>query len=160
MKPTFSELKRFHYSSDRSNKNFLDGSSVYGEIGHDIKKLMKQNPAYENTCAVRMSIALIKAGVSINGRLPINTGAYKGRKIETGAKLLADELMRTIGKPLVFKPADAATKINGRKGIIFFNKIPGYGGGHIDLVEPVNGMYLCNSSCFFYAEEVWFWELK
>lgn len=41
-----------------------------------------------------MSVALIKSGVRFNGRLTIKSGDWKGKKIETGAKLLADQLSR------------------------------------------------------------------
>ena len=94
MKPTFSSLKRNHYSSDRMNPNFLSGEDVYKEIGYSIDDLIKQNPGYENTCAVRMSLALIKSGIHFAGRLRIKVGPHKGKMIEPGAKLLADQLAR------------------------------------------------------------------
>lgn len=162
MKPTYQTLKKHHYSSEPSNSNYRSGSGLYEDIGHDIEDLIKQNAGYANTCATRMSIALIKSGVSFNGRLRIKTGIYKDKKIETGAKLLADQLMRpgTFGRPEIFTDASKAeSKIAARKGVIFFWKITGYDGGHIDLIETHNKAQICNSHCYFNCKEVWFWEL-
>ena len=162
MKPTYQTLKKHHYSSEPSNSNYRSGSGIYEDIGHDIEDLIKQNAGYGNTCATRMSIALIKCGVNFNGRLEIKTGTFKGKKIETGAKLLADQLMRpgTFGKPEIFTDTSKAeSKIAARKGVVFFWKITGYDGGHIDLIETRNKARICNSHCYFNCKEVWFWEL-
>lgn len=65
------------------------------------------------------------------------------------------------GKPEIFSnPAMAATKIAARKGVIFFWKITGYDGGHIDLIETSNKLQICNSHCYFNCKEVWFWNLS
>jgi len=48
-----------HQSSDRTQTaRFVDSESVYKEMSYDMADLLKQTPAYENTCAVRMSLAL------------------------------------------------------------------------------------------------------
>lgn len=162
MKPLYAILKKYHYSSDPVSNNYLSAEEVYEEAGFDLEKLIKQSPAYENTCAVRMSLALIKAGVQFNGRLQIKSGKWKGKSIEPGAKLLADQLMRkeVFGRPEVYKPADFVSKVINRKGVVLFWKISGYGGGHIDLIETKNTVSICNSNCYFESREIWFWELK
>ncbi|CCK09861.1 hypothetical protein BN128_4709 [Cronobacter sakazakii 696] len=39
----------------------------------------------------------------------------------------------------------AGEKLRNRKGVVFFNRITNYNGGHIDLLEPVgNNMIQCN----------------
>jgi hypothetical protein len=162
VKPTYQTLKRNHYSSEPSNNNYRSGSDIYNDMGYKIEDLIKQNQGYANTCATRMSIALIKSAVSFTGRLRIKKGIYKDRKIETGAKLLADQLaLKTVfGKPEVFMDTStAAAKIAARKGVVFFWKITGYDGGHIDLIESSNRQQICNSHCYFNCKEVWFWEL-
>lgn len=161
MKVHFVSLKSNHYSSDRMSPSYKSGEDVYREIGHNLDDLMKQNPAYENTCAVRMSLALIKSGVDFIGRLKIKDGAHKGRMIEPGAKLLADQLARPIifGRPDVFAPRDAIARLSGKKGVILFWKITGYGGGHIDLIEAATTVQTCNSQCYFASKEIWFWPL-
>lgn len=162
MKPQYSSLKKNHYSSDPANSNYLSAKEVYSEAGYDLDKLIAQNPAYENTCAVRMSLALIKAGINFNGRLKIKSGPHKGKSIEPGAKLLADQLMKShiFGKPEIYKPPDFLKKIRNRKGVVLFWKITGYGGGHIDLIEVLNTVFICNSNCYMQSKEIWFWELK
>ncbi|MEG6014141.1 T6SS effector amidase Tae4 family protein [Enterobacter hormaechei] len=164
MRPLYEQLKRQHYSSNHTRAGFASGEQVFSEIGYDYSTIIKQQPAYENTCAVRMSLALLKCNVEFTGRLPIKTGPYKGKTIEPGEKLLADQLYKShvFGKAEIFKDREAgARSMLGRKGVVFFNKIDGYGGGHIDLIEPLsNNSFICNSDCFPYCQEIWFWELK
>ena len=75
-RPVFATLRANHYSSDRTQSaRFVDGEAVYKKVGYDMEELKKQNPGYENTCAVRMSIALLRSGVGITGRLKIRTGS-------------------------------------------------------------------------------------
>lgn len=161
MKVNYAFLKSKYYSSDRMSSSYVSGEDVYKEIGYNLNELTRQNPAYENTCAVRMSLALIKAGVSFVGRLKIKNGLYKGKMIEPGAKLLADQLAHPplFGKPEIFKPSNAMSKLNGKKGVVLFWKITGYGGGHIDLVETSSMVCVCNSGCYFLSKEIWFWSL-
>ena len=106
MKANFTLLKSKHYSANKSSPSYVSEEDVYKEIGYRLDDLMKQNPAYLNTCAVRMSLALIKSGVQFNGRLKIKDGLHKAKMIEPGAKLLADQLARpaVFGKPDVFAP--------------------------------------------------------
>ncbi|MEI8574252.1 hypothetical protein J0667_20135 [Methylomonas sp. WH-1] len=78
-----------------------------------------------------MSIALLHSAVSFTGRLPIKAGSLKGKKIEPGAKLLADQLMLShiFGRPEVIDPAKTKTLLTNKRGLIFFWKITGYDGG-------------------------------
>ena len=95
MKPIFSILKSNYYSSNELQSNYKSGTDLYAEMGIDHEKLIKQNPAYVNTCAVRVSLALFKTNVPFVGRLPVKSGKFVGKKIETGAKLLADQLNKS-----------------------------------------------------------------
>lgn len=162
MKIPFGGLKNNHYSSDPANDSYVSAKDVYSEIGYSLSELRKQNPAYANTCAVRMSLALLKSGVAFVGRLKVKSGPYKGNTIEPGAKLLADQLMKAhaFGRPLVYKPTDFLKNIVGKKGAVLFWKVVGYGGGHIDLIESSNAATVCNSNCYFESKEIWFWELN
>jgi hypothetical protein len=161
VKPSYSVLKRNHYTSDKYKSDFVSGETLYSELGYDQTALIKQNGGYVNTCATRMSLALIKSGVPVHGRLKIKAGKYKGRTVEPGAKLLADHLAspHALGKPQVFKASEASAKLSGKKGVVFFWKVDGYGGGHIDVIESTNSAHLCNSACYFASKEVWFWPL-
>lgn len=162
MKPQFSTLKKNHYSSNQFGNNFLDAGAVYKEIGYDQDNLIKQNPGYVNTCATRMSLSLLKSGITFGGRLRVKEGPLKGKTIEPGAKLLADQLSQPglFGKPKIFKPEEFLRRMTGKKGVVFFWKIAGYGGGHIDLIELSNASAVCHSHCYFSSREIWFWELN
>jgi hypothetical protein len=163
MKPGYLMLKSNHYSSEFTNPSYVSSEKLYNEIGYDINDLIKQNAGYANTCATRMSLALIKSGVNFDGRLKIKDGTYKNRFVEPGAKLLADQLIKptVFGRPLMFnRPSTVPTELKDKKGVVFFWKIDGYDGGHIDLIESSTSAFLCNSHCYFACKEVWFWALS
>lgn len=138
---------------------------------------LKNNAAYTNTCAIRMSYCLIRAGVMLPGRLKIKKGPHKGKLIEPGqmalSRLLCKE--RFLGEPEKFKYADRDKVLKDRRGILSFIKIPGYEidgqlSGHIDLIDwrPASflGMSLwwqvlhCDMSCHWNSAEFWFWPLQ
>lgn len=163
MKPDYAKLKKNHYSSDYAYPSYVSGEDLYSEIGYDLQALIKEDPHYENTCATRMSLALIKSDVAIAGRRRIKAGPNKGRLFETGAKLLADELKKPgiFGPPTLYMDADRTAKaLKGKQGVVFFWKIVGYDGGHIDLIESATSDLLCHSHCYFKCKEVWFWGLS
>jgi len=172
MKPSYLTLKNNHYSGKSGDPSFLSGDDLYAEIGYDLNAMIADpgyGESYQNTCAARMSLALLKSGVAFTGRLKVKTGTYKGQKIEMGAIRLADELKRIWGKPEVFvRDNKAENKLLGRKGVVFFHTITGYGGGHIDLLEPSEPLAPahdptsteCHTKCYFTCREVWFWELE
>jgi hypothetical protein len=161
MVASFSTLKSNHYSSNVYSSDFKDKKEVYKEIGYGYETLVKQNGQYENTCAVRMSLALLKSNIHFDtpvSRLTIKEGTYKGRFVATGAKTLADELRKpnSLGEPKTGTNAEKAMET--MNGVVLFHRIPGYGGGHIDLVEAGK---ICHSDCYFSAKlgELWFWPL-
>ncbi|WP_312119413.1 T6SS effector amidase Tae4 family protein [Kosakonia cowanii] len=164
MRPLYEQLKRQHYSSNDVRAGFVDSDALFSEIGYDFKALLRQGDQYENTCAVRMSLALLKCNIEFSGRFTIRKGPLKGKRFEMGAKLLADQL----NKPHIFGSAEIYTdKVEGgrallkRRGVVFFNRIDGYGGGHIDMLEPLtSNSFICNSNCFPHCKEIWFWELN
>ncbi|MGN0920597.1 MAG: T6SS effector amidase Tae4 family protein [Cellvibrio sp.] len=129
-------------------------------MDHD--ELIRQNPAYVNTCVARVSLALLKSGVAFTGRLTIKKGKFTSKKIETGAKLLADQLMRpdVFGKPEVYSPNNFLQRVKGRQGVVLFWKIEGYGGGHIDLIDATTVNAVCSSGCYYNSKEIWFWPLQ
>jgi len=107
-------------------------------------------------------LALFKSGVSFSGRLPVKSGTFKGRRIETGAKLMADQLKRpdVFGAPEIYDSSNFPTKVKGRKGVVFFWKMVDYQGGHIDLIDSSSQYVVCSSACYFESKEIWFWPLK
>ena len=162
MKPLFQTLKQNHYSSSYQQGERVSEEDLFSEMGIDFQALKKQNALYANTCAARMSLALLKSGTPISGRLKIKAGKYKDRYIEPGAKLLADQISKPtmLGKPEVYSSNEFLSKVKNRKGVVLFRKVSGGSADHIDLIEPINSMQVCHSSCYFQSKEIWFWELK
>ena len=155
MKPSFSTLQSSYYSSNELQRNYVAIDKIYSEIGINYEDLLKQNPAYLNTCATRVSLALLKSGVSFVGRLSVKSGRFKGKKIEPGAKLLADQLKRAdvFGMPEIYNATNFVGNLKGRKGVVFFWKIAGYDGGHVDLIDASSVNIVCSSACYFQSKE-------
>jgi len=141
----------------------IDHDALFRLLGWD--DLIK-NSTYENTCAIRVSLALIRCGVHIpDGRIPIKTGTHKGKLIEPGQARLSATLCRQsmLGKPEKFSNAAMDAGIGNRSGIVsFFQLIPGiYMHGHIDVISPqLGGMRACGTDCYWTAKEAWFWPLE
>lgn len=157
MKPHFSTIKANFYPSQHVNQAKLFEEIGWGDLAG--------KSAYTNTCAIRMSLALIKSGMTIPGRLRINSGRHKGALIEPGQAKLSSILTRSVyfGEPEKFTRMDAQDGIGVRSGIVsFFDIHPQVetAQGHIDLVSQSAGRSLCGTSCFWLAKEVWFWPLK
>lgn len=148
-------------SNFSSNKD-VEAADLFKEIGWDS---LIGNPTYENTCAIRMSLALIKSGMHIPGRMSIKKGPHKGQLIEPGQHNLSMMLIHPsrLGKPEKFSGRDAAEAIGNRSGIVsFWHLYPGvYEHGHIDIVsEPTGRLKACGSDCYWKSKEVWFWHLR
>jgi hypothetical protein len=156
MKPSFAALRQ-HYP-----RNTLQ-EALFTDIGWTD---LISKPAYRDTCAIRMSVALLASGMSLpKARMKATAGKLKGRYIEPGQDKLSLILKRTWGKPEVYKgKLSARDGIGKRSGVVSFFRIHGGGtadGGHIDLIWPgINGFQQCARSCYFSASEIWFWPLK
>ena len=157
MRPSFLPLQR-HYSPTGT----VTKADLFQEIGWD--DLIK-NADYDNTCAIRMSLALIKVGIPIRGRMAIKNGPFTGQKIEPGQSKLSNMLIQKslFGALEKFDQQSVKAGIAERLGVIAFFGIPGYlggRGGHIDIVSPdANDHLACGSGCYFNAKEFWFWAL-
>ena len=155
MKPWFDDLQRQYPKSESREV-------LYDELGWQD---LTNNPAYFDTCAIRMSTALLRAGVRLPGaRMKANAGRLKGKRIEPGQGKLSRILKQIWGKPEVYRGEQEARKgIGNRSGIASFFRIHGTptSGGHIDLIwHGSNGFQECARSCFFSAMEIWFWPVK
>jgi hypothetical protein len=77
MKPDFVFVK-----NNYPRKGAMPTAALYASIGWSD---VLDKPAFTDTCATRVSIALIRSGVTIPGaRMPINAGPLKGKRIEPG----------------------------------------------------------------------------
>jgi Type VI secretion system (T6SS), amidase effector protein 4 len=160
MRPIFSEVFAGYPKKDN-----YPGSEVLRLIGWDD---LINNGNYTNTCAIRVSIALVSAHMSIPGRMSIKKGSLKGSLIEPGQAKLSRMLARPhlLGAPEKFRTGNNSTQaaIGVRSGVLSFWRLhPEWvsdSQGHIDIVSPQNGYLQCASDCYFGAAEIWFWPLK
>lgn len=146
-------------------KRDIDHDALFRLLGWDD---LIPNPAYANTCAVRVSLALLRSGVRIpDGRMAIRAGTHRGKMIEPGQAKLSAILARQsmLGQPERFGSGPAMTDgIGARSGIVsFFNIVPGvYEGGHIDIVSPLlggAGALACGTDCYWTSKQAWFWPM-
>jgi hypothetical protein len=124
-------------------RNEVPMPALYASIGH---------PEYVtdgkmiNTCAVRLSVALVACGVPIQpGNLTVLAGKHMGARLESGSGPAARQALRN------------------QRGVINFHQL--YGAtdqqGHIDLVAPDTwGEAICADDCYWQSVEVLFWPLK
>jgi hypothetical protein len=122
------------------------------------------NKAYLDTCAIRMSYGLLRAGVHLPGaRMRANAGPLKGQYIEPGQAKLSNILKGIWGAPEVYQGEAAAVDgMGSRAGVVSFFRISRGDGGHIDLIwlEPGRLLQDCARSCYFSAVTIWFWPLR
>ena len=137
---------------------------LFQELGFDA---LIPNVRYENTCAIRMSYALTKAGMPLlRGGLKINKGPFAGNRIEPSMRTLADQLAELWGPPQKFASnTEAMEALTLQQGVVayFFGEfLPLVGAqGHIDLLLPRwPGHEECVGSCSTGRDhKVWFWAL-
>lgn len=126
---------------------------------------------FANTCAIRLSMALLGAGLPNPGSWPVLAGKFKGRAIETRQRALSHWLAHRLGRPETYRSGRAAQqRIGARHGIISFFHLHGPNDrqGHIDIVlmDRWHAYQRCGSNnddaggCYWDAVEVWFWPLK
>jgi hypothetical protein len=170
-RPSFSLVRSNYYSSNATKPNFVKREQVFQEIGFEA---YDGNPNYNDTCAIRVSLALIKSGLYLPaGRSShiIQKGPEKGKRIEVLQHALVEVLRRPdcLGVPdfefdfpsrgADSNLIDAANKIGEKAGIISFYTWPEFPGGHIDLLYPENDLFECASSCHWSSVKIIFWEL-
>lgn len=158
MSISFAALQRSY-----THYNTLDTEAIYRSIGWD--DVVGKNE-WSNTCAVRMHLALLDAGASIPGRFEVVKGPHKGQKIETSQKALAQKLenstllgrvQRLRGGTEQYKEWSAA--LWQKTGVISFQQMPGYAGGHIDLLDA-RTRWTCSRLCDFTAGQLLFWQVR
>lgn len=155
-RPSFALLHRYY--RDRFSVTI---DELYQEIGYPE---YASSPYWHNTCAVRVSLALVAAGVAIHpGHLTIKAGRWAGKRIEQSQKRLAAFLADEWGAPETFGRALAQDGIGMRRGVVSFSRLwsPYDPQGHIDLIAPDQWHRLmCEGSCYWEAVEVAFWPLE
>jgi hypothetical protein len=129
-------------------------SSVDGHYSSDIHSCpdISSSP---NQCAVRLSRALIAAGMPMSPGYPGNLCAhgYARGAQDLGAFLKIKWGTYEYG---FSAPGSAPSQIAGKQGVIMFANIPGFSGqGHIDLWDGSK----TKSGEYWDADPIWFWTL-
>lgn len=154
MMPNFDVLRKHHMGRE------VDPDQVYIAIG--LPADMALDPTWANTCAIRMSVALISTGIRIRpGSLTIKDGPFKGKMVQASQRRLSEFLIQELGAPEKYRSGPEAEKgIGARRGIVSFFRIAGRNQGHIDLVSIQDWPKIhCSVHCYWDAEEAWFWPL-
>lgn len=141
--------------------------TLYRSLGWDD---LIGDPNYENTCAIRMSICLLRSGLSIpTGELKIWKGPLKGKFVKIRYDDLAKHLKAAWGNPQVLsRPTKEVLESKGDGVIAFFGLPSGYP-GHIDLFDVTKTNHsllfwrwsqtssVCGTNCYFGSREAWYW---
>lgn len=113
-----------------------------------VKKRIKGGcDSYTDQCAIRLSVALAKAGVPLTGYQGLTCKA-DGLTLARNAPELANHLSSKIGPPEKMG-ANQKKSVENLKGIVFFQNT------HIDVW---NGQKTRSAKQFY--KSIWFWELK
>lgn len=170
---TFSNVKKQNLSTIKFKNLWLahPGTLETGEIASH-KKFPCNPVLYKDQCAVRLSTAAIKAGITFFD-YPENTcegtGTFSGSKYARGAESLANFFLMKFGFNsrklfLIMKDRYLAKSTKEmlflRKGIIFFRNIQGFQGGSGDHIDLWNGEKTISGEYFNESDEIWFWEMK
>lgn len=112
---------------------------------------------YPNTCAIRLSMALIAADPTIEDDFRIYGKEIHERFLISGAQDLAACLRRKWGRPNQDWAGGSAGNPLGN-GVICYMNIPTYAGqGHIGLWKD-GAAY--NNDAYWSANPIWFWRLN
>lgn len=154
-KPPYMLLRR-HFPDPRS----VPAEELWRWIGYPHNA---NDPQWHNTCAIRMSLALLGAGFDMTGAfLPILAGKYRNRVVEIKQEVLAKWLEQVWGPPEKFGAALLREVVGNRRGVIRFVQLwgPFDPQGHIDLIAPDEHFRLMAEGGHVYrhAVECWFWE--
>lgn len=148
-------LLRMHFPDPYN----VSAEALWRWIGHPEKILDSQ---WRNTCAIRMSLALLGAGVHLPaGYLRIEAGKYRGMFIEIKQEKLAGYLSTIWGEPEKFGAALLRERVGDRRGVVRFVQLwgPYDPQGHIDLIchDQVHRLACEGGHVYLQAVECWFW---
>ncbi len=149
------------------------------ESVHDCPFIHRKSPINVNTCAIRMSEALVIADELIASReaiaaltskpgsgktLLLGKLGYRGslcpHGLARGARDLADYLRQQWGAPdlswATLKDATPPDEVLGQTGVVAFIALPGFSGqGHIDLWNDTAAV----GHDYWNAQKIFFWKL-
>lgn len=121
-------------------------------------------PGHAANGAVLTSLALLAAGIPVNGSVKIEAGPLAGSKAINGANRLAEWLAQRHTAPEILS-LDAGMpgivdSLLGRRGIVAFIQGTGPAGGMIGLLDGRNAGALCRAAEHKHPLAVHFWALN
>ncbi len=167
--PSYDDLDRNYprYDKGEVDPNAYSSRELYEMLGGNLELNYDANPSdFQNTCAVRISHVLNKAGhlIPFESSQTISSSSRPKRWYYYRTIKLKKYIERTYKKADVYKGnfMDNYFSVFGRKGIIFFDINWSDASGHFTLFNGTNtvgGNY--NTLDYFnWANKVYFWELK
>ncbi len=161
-------------SFDQLLKNY----NVEPETVHDCPRIYTKNPVNINTCAIRITEALVIANGLIENRVKIGALTTKGgdgkgfllgkynfranlcpHGIGRGATDVGYFLVEHWGKPnhTFLAPGEMPKELDGLTGVLCFAKIPGYSGqGHMDVWNKTAAV----GHAYWDSQKVMFWKVE
>lgn len=140
---------------------------LYRSLGWD--DLIGQD-SYRNTCAIRMSICLLRSGAALpSGELKVRKGPLKGKPVKIRFDDLAEYLAQVWGPPEVIAHPSRSDLESRGDGVIAFFGLPSSYPGHIDLLDVSRTAFdflffrwsqttsECGTHCYFQSREAWYW---
>ena len=146
-------------ASGRRTRRSLPGfSQLWAAYPSQIKPcdqtLRDGSLAWANQCAIRLSIALERAGFPLTGYTDPTLKHGHAR----GAESLANYLWGQVGPP--GDQSTETSEIQGKRGNVFFRNIAGFRGGIGDHIDLWNLNRTQTGEYFQISKAVWFWELR
>jgi len=159
VKPTYAKFLQ-HFNVVKGGLDHV-ATTLGGKVQFNI-----ENGIFTNACAIRMSYALNKSGITIPyAKGKTSSGENKEAWYIYNVTNLRQFLKEKFGQPETFTPSEARTQLMGKKGIILFT-VKGWSdaSGHATLW----GGERCADACYFpddhedirlSTQAVEFWEL-
>lgn len=157
---------------------YTSRDTLYPYLGWGKDAAMMTSKDWENTCAIRLSVCLIRCGMAF-AEAPIGAlvghgcadKRLRGKAVVIGFDRLAKMLKKRWGDPKVL-PNVTEQDLNNQKGVVAFYGLPSGYRGHIDIIRDTampwtfqgssgdSTSYEFGSGSYFGSREAWFWPSK
>ena len=136
--------------------------TIWDLIGGEVAS-MRNNPAYRNTCAVRLSYALNRSGWPIPRSAGYTLSGSDQMRYLVRVKDMDKYLTSQLGSPQGFDPADWQARLAGQTGIIEYEPKPhvwSNATGHFSLFDGVTNVDGPDHNYTSLASRIYFWRLR
>lgn len=137
-------------------------STLKSKYRNQSTQIHARTMSFPNTCAIRMSEALVKTNASFTKVFKASGKNVCPHGYVRGAQDLASILQSSAGFGMRNFGWNASADANppkgalGKKGLVCYMNMPGFGGqGHIDLWDGTDAV----GSAYWNAATIWMWNL-